>query len=156
MASEKRAQKFHTDDASLPRFGYCFWLVVRIPLVKFASTNQKGSLKSPTRKRCGIKIKGLTSLDYWQPIIWTENESFYHYQIRYHKFACVLSATNRANQSASGTMRIRIRSLSSRSFHWSYCSQSLLAFLNVSQKERRLLSGHRYEIVWKQPYQTEN
>ena len=27
MTSEKRAQKFHTDDASLPRSGYCFWLV---------------------------------------------------------------------------------------------------------------------------------
>ena len=27
MTSEKRAQKFHTDDASLPRSGQCFWLV---------------------------------------------------------------------------------------------------------------------------------
>ena len=27
MTSEKRAQKFHTDDASLPRSGWCFWLV---------------------------------------------------------------------------------------------------------------------------------
>ena len=26
MTSEKRAQKFHTDDASLPRCGKCFWL----------------------------------------------------------------------------------------------------------------------------------
>ena len=26
MTSEKRAHKFHTDDASLPRSGYCFWL----------------------------------------------------------------------------------------------------------------------------------
>ena len=26
MTSEKRAQKFHTDDASLPRSGKCFWL----------------------------------------------------------------------------------------------------------------------------------
>ena len=36
---KRRAQKFHTDDVSLPRSGYCFWLVV--PRVKFASTNQK-------------------------------------------------------------------------------------------------------------------
>ena len=28
MTSEKPAQKFHTDDASLPRSGLCFWLVV--------------------------------------------------------------------------------------------------------------------------------
>ena len=27
MTSEKRVQKFHTDDASLPRSGWCFWLV---------------------------------------------------------------------------------------------------------------------------------
>ena len=27
MTSEKRAQKFHTDDASPPRAGWCFWLV---------------------------------------------------------------------------------------------------------------------------------
>ena len=27
LTSEKRAQKFHTDDASLPRSGWCFWLV---------------------------------------------------------------------------------------------------------------------------------
>ena len=27
MTSEKLAQKFHTDDASLPRSGQCFWLV---------------------------------------------------------------------------------------------------------------------------------
>ena len=27
MTSEKRAQKLHIDDASLPRSGYCFWLV---------------------------------------------------------------------------------------------------------------------------------
>ena len=27
MTSEKQAQNFHTDDASLPRSGYCFWLV---------------------------------------------------------------------------------------------------------------------------------
>ena len=26
MTSEKRAQKFHTDDALLPRFVWCFWL----------------------------------------------------------------------------------------------------------------------------------
>ena len=25
--SDERAQKFHTDDVSLPRFGFCFWLV---------------------------------------------------------------------------------------------------------------------------------
>ena len=25
--SEERAQKFHTNDVSLPRFGFCFWLV---------------------------------------------------------------------------------------------------------------------------------
>ena len=39
MTSEKREQKFHVNDASLPRSGYCFWLVV--PRVKFALTNQK-------------------------------------------------------------------------------------------------------------------
>ena len=35
MTSAKRAQKFHTDDASLPRFGQCFRLVVP------RGTNQK-------------------------------------------------------------------------------------------------------------------
>ena len=37
--AEKRAQKFHTDDASLPRSGQCFWLVE----ANFTSstTNQK-------------------------------------------------------------------------------------------------------------------
>ena len=39
MTSDKRAQKFHTNDASLPRSGKFFWLVV--PRRKFASTNQK-------------------------------------------------------------------------------------------------------------------
>ena len=39
MTSEKQAQKFHTDDASLPRSGYCFLLVV--PHGKFDSVNQK-------------------------------------------------------------------------------------------------------------------
>ena len=39
MTSEKRVQKFHTDDASLPRSGWCFWLVV--PHGKFASANQR-------------------------------------------------------------------------------------------------------------------
>ena len=39
MTSEKLVQKFHVNDASLPRSGYCFWLVV--PRVKFALTNQK-------------------------------------------------------------------------------------------------------------------
>ena len=39
MSSKRRAQKFHTDDASLPRSGYCFGLVG--PCGKFASTNQK-------------------------------------------------------------------------------------------------------------------
>ena len=37
--SEVRAQKFHTDDVTLPRSKLCFWLVV--PEWKFASTNQK-------------------------------------------------------------------------------------------------------------------
>ena len=37
--SEKRAQKFHTDDAILTRSRYCLWLVV--PGGKFASANQK-------------------------------------------------------------------------------------------------------------------
>ena len=36
-----RAQKFHTNDASLPRSGWCFGLVVL--LETFASTNQKHS-----------------------------------------------------------------------------------------------------------------
>ena len=39
MTSEKRAQKFHTDDASVPRYGYCFWLIVLRG--KFVSSNQK-------------------------------------------------------------------------------------------------------------------
>ena len=39
MTTEKWAQKFHTDDASLPRSGLCFWLVV--PRRKFDSTNQE-------------------------------------------------------------------------------------------------------------------
>ena len=39
MMSEKRAQKFHTDDTSLPRTGKCFWLVMLHG--KFAPTNQK-------------------------------------------------------------------------------------------------------------------
>ena len=29
MKSDERAQKFHTDDVSLPRFGQCFCLVER-------------------------------------------------------------------------------------------------------------------------------
>ena len=39
MTSEKRAHKFHTDDASLPKTGQCFWLVE----ANFTSgtTNQK-------------------------------------------------------------------------------------------------------------------
>ena len=36
-----RAQKFHTNDVSLPRSGWCFGLVAL--LEKFASTNQKHS-----------------------------------------------------------------------------------------------------------------
>ena len=39
MTSEKRAPKFRTDDASLPRSGQCLWLV--LPRGKFDSTNQK-------------------------------------------------------------------------------------------------------------------
>ena len=39
MTSEKQVQKFHTEDASLPRTGKCFWLVM--PHGKFAPTNQK-------------------------------------------------------------------------------------------------------------------
>ena len=39
MTSEKQVQKFHTDDVSLPRSGYCFWLVV--PHGKFDWNNQK-------------------------------------------------------------------------------------------------------------------
>ena len=38
MTSEKRAQKFHTDNASLPKSGQCFWLVV--PRGKFDSTKR--------------------------------------------------------------------------------------------------------------------
>ena len=38
MTSEKQVQKFHTDDASLPRSGQGFWLVV--PCVKFDSLNK--------------------------------------------------------------------------------------------------------------------
>ena len=39
MTYEKRAQKFHTDDASLPRSGQCFWLVM--PHGKFDLPSQK-------------------------------------------------------------------------------------------------------------------
>ena len=39
MTSEKRAQKFHTDDASLPRSGYFFWLVESN--FQCSTTNQK-------------------------------------------------------------------------------------------------------------------
>ena len=39
MIPEKGVQKFHTDDASLPRTGKCFWLVMLHR--KFAPTNQK-------------------------------------------------------------------------------------------------------------------
>ena len=39
MIPEKRVQKFRTDDASLPRTGKGFWLVM--PHGKFAPTNQK-------------------------------------------------------------------------------------------------------------------
>ena len=39
MTSEERAQKFHTDDASLPRSGYCFCLVGNL-LQPIRSTNQ--------------------------------------------------------------------------------------------------------------------
>ena len=39
MTSGKREQKFHTDDASLPRSGWCFWLAeVNFPR---STTNQK-------------------------------------------------------------------------------------------------------------------
>ena len=39
MTSEKRAQKFHTDDASLPRSGQCFWFAkANFPR---GTTNQK-------------------------------------------------------------------------------------------------------------------
>ena len=38
MTSEKQVQKFHTDDASPPRSGQGFWLVV--PCVKFDSLNK--------------------------------------------------------------------------------------------------------------------
>ena len=41
MTSKKQVQKFHFNNASLPRSEYCFWLVV--PRVRFASTNQKHS-----------------------------------------------------------------------------------------------------------------
>ena len=39
MTLEEWAQKFQTDDVSLPSSAYCFWLVV--PCGKFASTIQK-------------------------------------------------------------------------------------------------------------------
>ena len=50
MTSEKRAQKFHTDDVSLPRSGQCsfFWLI--LPRGKFASTNQ-ATVNSEEKKR---------------------------------------------------------------------------------------------------------
>ena len=39
MTSEKRLQNFHTDYISLPRSGYCFWLVEAI--FSRGTTNQK-------------------------------------------------------------------------------------------------------------------
>ena len=39
MTSGKREQKFHTDEVSLPRSGWCFWLVV--PGGKFDSANKR-------------------------------------------------------------------------------------------------------------------
>ena len=39
VSPKKLAQKFHTDDTSLPRSGWCFWSGV--PCGKFASTKQK-------------------------------------------------------------------------------------------------------------------
>ena len=55
MTSEKRAQKFLTDDALLQRSGQCFGVIV--PRGKFASANQKhypdlGSDTSPIRNFC--------------------------------------------------------------------------------------------------------
>ena len=84
-----------------------------------------GSLKFPTRKternRCGIKIKGLLNVNglLSDPIIWTKTESLYIItsMIRSHKFSWVLFATNSPNRRTSCTMRIR--SLCSRSCHWS-------------------------------------
>ena len=53
MASEKRAQKFHTDDASLHWSGWCFWLVA--PREKFDSTKQKHyQMRVVTRHQYGI------------------------------------------------------------------------------------------------------
>ena len=42
---EERAQKFYTDDVSLTRSGWCFWLVepLHVPLGKLPSANQKRS-----------------------------------------------------------------------------------------------------------------
>ena len=64
MTPEERVQKFHTDDASLPRSRWCFWLVV--PLGKFASTNQKhypdlGSDVSSVWNFCARSFRGETS-----------------------------------------------------------------------------------------------
>ena len=39
MMPDEREQKFPTNDVSLPRSGYCFWIVM--PQGKFASTNEK-------------------------------------------------------------------------------------------------------------------
>ena len=51
VTSEKRALKFHTDDASLPRSGLCssFWLI--LPRGKFASTNQATVYGEEKKKR---------------------------------------------------------------------------------------------------------
>ena len=67
MKSEKRAQKFHTDDVSLPRSWWCFWLVEsNFPRV---TTNQKrypdlGSDASSVWNFCAR----------FSDVIWRENQ----------------------------------------------------------------------------------
>ena len=50
MTSEKRAQKFHADDVSLPRSGQCSFFLLILPRGKFASTNQ-ATVNSEEKKR---------------------------------------------------------------------------------------------------------
>ena len=52
MTSEKRALKFHTDDATLPRSGQCFWLNQVSHVARpIRNTNQ---IWVVTRHQCGI------------------------------------------------------------------------------------------------------
>ena len=54
MKSEKRAQKFNTDDASLPRSGWCFRLLLR-----FVVGGRPKTRASKTREKTGPFLRQL-------------------------------------------------------------------------------------------------